>query len=276
MVRLSLIAGVCVTLFISLFLPILIAIVYAVRNKGKNIWMAWFLGAAGFFLFQVVLRMPVLNILTLSSGFSSFTEKHYVLYCLILSFSAAVFEVIGRFAVAKILNNKELTFKKGVAAGLGHGGIESILIIGMTYITNIIYIIMINTGRFDSIIEQTTALGADASGLAAAKDALLTSSPVLFYLAGYERILTMILQTALSLIVCYFVWKKRDAIGVIICLVIHTLADFITTLISGYASSYMGNKISTSAACVIIYVFLTVLAAVSVFIIIKIKKLWTE
>ncbi len=276
MVRLSLTAGVCVTLFISLFLPVLTAIIYAAKNKGKNIWMAWFLGAAGFFLFQVVLRMPVLNIISLSGGFSSFIENYYVLYCFILAFSAALFEVIGRFAVAKILNNKNLTFKKGFAAGLGHGGIESMLIIGMTYITNIIYIIMINTGRFDSIIEQTAALGADTSGLTAARDALLTSSPVLFYLAGYERILTMILQTALSLIVCYFVWKKKDITGIIICLVIHTLADFITPLISGYASSYMGNKLSTSAACVIIYVFLTVLAAVSVFIILKIKKKWTE
>lgn len=273
MVGVSTIIAVCVTLFISLVLPIVVYIMYGVKNKGKGVWTAWLLGAAGFFVFQMIIRVPILNLLSLNAGFVAFSQEQYILYCFILALTAALFEAIGRYIVAKIMS-KGLTFKRSMAAGMGHGGIEAILLIGMTYINNLVYISMINTGSFDTVVTQNAELGADTAGLVAVKEALMNTGAIAFYLAGYERILTMISHTALSLIVCYFVWKKKDLLGIGICVAVHFLMDFISPVVNGMATGYLGNRLSVGAAYSIIYIFLTDVAVVSIIVIKKLKRNW--
>lgn len=260
-----------ITLFISLILPVILLIVYAVKNKGQKIISAWFLGAAGFFVLQMLVRIPVLNILSMQPGFQTFAENNYVVYILLLGFTAGLFEVVGRFVVAKIMA-KNLTYERSIAAGLGHGGIEAMLLIGMTYINNLLYAALINSGAFDMVVEQTEAMGVDATVLFAAKDALLTTPAYLFGLAGYERLLTIICHTAMSLLVCYFVYKKQTMKGVLIALVIHTILDSVSGLISGLSTPYMGNVITENTGYVLIYGFLTIMAVVSLVIIVKVKK----
>lgn len=263
MVGSSTIIAVCITLFLTLFLPLIIYIIYGAKNKGKGVWSAWLLGAAGFFVFQLIIRIPIINVLSLNEGFASFATEHYVMYCLILAFTAALFEVAGRYIVAKLMKNN-LTYERGIAAGLGHGGIEAMMLIGMTYINNLVYIAMINSGSFDAIVEQTAALGVDVSSLVAVKEALLDTNATVFLLAGYERILTMILHVALSLLVCYFVRQGKDLKGIGICLLCHTLVDFTSPIVNGLATDYLGNVISQTGAYVIIYIFLTAVAAASI------------
>ena len=249
----------------------ILLVVYTLKNKGKKIVSAWFLGAAGFFVMQVVLRLPILSILSLMPGFQSFAENSYVVYTLLLGFTAGLFEVIGRLVVAKLMV-KNLTYERSIAAGLGHGGIEAIILIGMTYVSNLLYTGMINGGTFDMTVEQTAALGVDVSSLYALKDALINTPSYLFGLAGYERLLTIICHTAMSLLVCYFVYKKQTMKGVLVALILHTVLDCVSGLISGLSTPYMGNVISENTGYVLIYGFLTIMAVVSVMIIMKVKK----
>ena len=60
-----------------------------------------------------------------------------MVYCFVLALTAALFEVVARFGVAKILQ-KNINCEQGVAAGFGHGGIEAIVLIGMTYVNNLL------------------------------------------------------------------------------------------------------------------------------------------
>ena len=92
-----------VTLFVSLILPIGLLIVYAVKNKGKGIWSAWLLGAAGFFVPQIVIRTPILTWLATKEGFVSFAQSHLLLYALLMAFTAGLFEMAGRLAAAKLM-----------------------------------------------------------------------------------------------------------------------------------------------------------------------------
>ena len=48
----------CVTLFICLFLPVLVLIGFAVKCRRQGIVSAWLLGAAGFFVTQILIRLP--------------------------------------------------------------------------------------------------------------------------------------------------------------------------------------------------------------------------
>ena len=84
----SLIAMV-MTLLVCTVAPILALIIYAVKNKGKGVWLAWVIGAAGFFVMQIVIRTPILSILSVSEGFVKFANDYYVVYILILAFTAS-------------------------------------------------------------------------------------------------------------------------------------------------------------------------------------------
>lgn len=269
----SSIAAMCVTLVIALVLPVVILIVYAVKNKKQGIVGAWFLGAAGFFVTQMVVRTPILSVLGMSEGFVAFAQNHYLIYAIVLAFTAGLFEVVGRYVVAKILS-KNLIFKKGFAAGIGHGGIEAMILIGISYISNLIYVGMINSGAINAVIAQTESMGVDATPVYTLVDTLVNTPAYLFLLAGYERVLTMICQAAMSLLVCYFVWKKQDIKGIGICLLLHTLLDGVSAVVSGMSAPYLGSVVSQNVSYVIIYVFLTLMAILSVYIIIKIKKAW--
>lgn len=271
MVRMSVAAAVCTTLFVSLILPIIIYIVYGVKNRGKGIWTAWLLGAAGFFVMQIIIRLPILNFVQGSGPVQINSTGQYALYTLVMAFTAGLAEVIGRYAVAKILS-KKLTFQKGFAAGLGHGGIESIIIVGITYLNNLIYVIMINTGSFDKMLQQTAALGVDTRSLEITKSVFVNASPLFFYTAGYERIVTMIFHVALSLLVCYFVWKKKDIMGVLICLGLHTLTDFATPMLDYLCVQHF--RLAEAVSALIVYAFLTIVAVLSIIYILRLRNKW--
>lgn len=267
------IAAMCVTLFISLILPVIVLIVYALKNRKQGVAGAWFLGAAGFFVTQIVIRVPILSMLSLMPGFMAFAENHYVIYSLMLGLTAALFEVAGRYASAKILS-KNLTFTKGFAAGLGHGGIEAIILIGMTYVSNLLYVVMINTGAIEGVIAQTEAMGVDVTPVYTLVDTLVNGPAYLYLLAGYERILAMIGHVAMTLVVFYFMSRKQTLKGIGICVLYHFVMDSMVGIIGGIATPYLGSVVSQNVSYVITYVFLTTMAAVAVVAIGKIRAAW--
>ena len=270
MVSTATIICICITLAVSLLVPVVGLIVYAVMNKKQGVVSAWFLGAAGFFVTQMIVRTTILSLLSTQEWYVAFLENYYIVYVLILAFTAGLFEFAGRFAVAKMME-KNLTYKRGFAAGLGHGGIEAMLIVGMTYISNLVYVALINSGSFAMIVEQTAALGVDTTALYQVEAALVNTTPATFLLAGYERILTMIAHVALSLIVIYYVKNKDVWKGTAICIGLHTMLDGVAGLISGLSTPYMGSVISQNTMYLLVYIFLTVFAIGSVYIIYKIK-----
>ncbi len=267
------IIAIVTTLIVSTLLPLIFAIIWCVKNKGKKMISALLLGALGFFVMQIVIRTPILSLISQINVFLDFVSSNYVLYCLILAFTAALFEVIARYGVAKILR-KDLSFERSFAAGLGHGGIESIIIIGMTYISNLVLSFMINTNTFDIIVEQTSTQGINASNLTAVKEQLIGTNPSTFLLGGFERILTITIHIGLTVLVWYFVKHKKDIIGILICLLAHFAVDFVGGFVQGLATDYLGNVISLTTSYIIIYSFLAVIAVASVMFIVKIRKKW--
>lgn len=258
------------SLFISLILPPMVIIVLARKNKGEKLITAWLLGAAGFFVTQILIRLPILTVLQMQSWFMDFSETHGFLFAFSLAFTAGLFELAGRFIVAKLMR-KNLTYKRSFAAGLGHGGIEAMLLIGMTYINNIIYILMINAGTFDAMVNEAAKTGLDVSALWQLKDQFLNTSPALFLLGGFERLLAMICHLAMSMLVCYGVHTGKLAKCALMCLGIHTMIDLTAGI-----SLLIGKGLSQGAAYGIIYAILTVTAGISILIVRKIRPLWQE
>lgn len=63
MVSIMTVVACIITLLISLVLPIAILIGLAVKNRKQGIGSAWLLGAAGFFVTQILIRLPILTFL---------------------------------------------------------------------------------------------------------------------------------------------------------------------------------------------------------------------
>ena len=259
-----------VSMLITVLLPPVILLAYAKKHKGKQIVSAWFLGAAGFFVTQILIRVPILTVLQMSPGFTAFSTNHIFLYTFTLAFTAGLFELAGRFAVAKIMG-KKLTCRRSIAAGLGHGGIEAMVIVGASYLTNILFIFMINNGTFDALVAETAQSGMDVSALWQTKASLIQTSPALFLLGIYERILAMTCHLAMSLLVSYGIHTRKALKGALICLGIHTLID-----LSAGINMLVGTMLTQAAAYVIIYTLLTAAAALSVMIIRNICRSWQE
>lgn len=274
-----------ITLLLSLVLPIVIFVWYGLKQKKKEVWIAGVFGAGGFALLQLGIRLQILNTISSIPAFVSWVEKHYIWYCLILAFTAGLFEVVGRYGGAKILYHsksltKELTFETGVMAGIGHGGIEAVALIGATYINNLLFAVMINTGKWSELldtIQEASVQTGDSTiyETYASIQPLLTETPSYLYLAaGYERILTMVAHTAMTLVVFYFVSRKKDVVGVLIVLLWHTALDFFVPIISGLSTDYLGNVISKNVSYALMYAVLTVIAVVAIVVIFRIRKIW--
>ena len=125
---------------------------------GGKMISAWILGASGFVVTQLLIRLPVLTALQSQPWFISFSENNSFLFAFALAFPAGLFELAGRFVVAKLMQ-KNLNYHRALAAGLGHGGIEAMILVGITYLNNILYIFMINSGTFDAVVSEAVATG---------------------------------------------------------------------------------------------------------------------
>lgn len=275
MVSTASIVCMCIALAMTTFIPIAIMIWYCIRHKGESVWLAALLGAAGFFIPQMLIRIPILNALSMNKGFMAFAENHYLIYAISLAATAGLFELAGRFGAAKLLDRKGLTLHKAMAAGLAHGCIEAVVVVGLSYINNILYAVMINTGTFDSMVQQAAAqAGVDAAQFDTLKETLINTAPPMYLLGVWERAMTVILHLFLSLLVCYFVMKKRPLTGVFICLSVHTLADTAAAVGQGLATPYLGEVISMNMMYVLVEGILTVIAFACIFGILKLRKKW--
>ena len=103
MVPVSTIVCCVITLLICLALPVLALLWMDGKYKKQGIPSAWLLGAAGFFVTQILIRVPILTVLQGQSWFMEFANSHLFLYAFGLAFTAGLFELAGRFVVAKLL-----------------------------------------------------------------------------------------------------------------------------------------------------------------------------
>ena len=100
---------------------------------------------------------------------------------------------------------------------------------------------------------------------------LLTISPALFLLGGFERVLAMTAHTAMSMLVCYGVAHKKVLPCTLVCLGLHTFIDLTAGL-----SQLAGSALSQTAVYCIVYAILIIVAVASLYIIRELRRRWNE
>jgi len=195
-----------VTAFFCLLVPGILALVLILRRKAS--WRTFVLGIAAFTVSQLLLRIPLLNLLQNSAGYMLFAITNPVLFSVLLALSAGVFEEGGRYLIIrKLLKRPTLHWHEGIVFGLGHGGVEAFWLVGLGYVSLI----------------AAALRGQNLS-------AILAVPPHSFLLAGVERLLAVILHIALSLLVFYSVRYRRVG-AVIIAVIAHTVVNAVVLVI---------------------------------------------
>lgn len=253
---------------LTIVLPLAGILLYTRKHLGEKMLLYWLLGATGFFITQIVIRVPLLTVLQTQPWFIRLQTNHLALYGFLLAFTAGLFELAGRFAVAMWMKKKgNLTFHRSIAAGLGHGGIEAMLLVGSSYASYLVLMLMINGGTFENLIAE----GVDASQMYMIRDILINQAPGLYLLGVYERILTMTAHLGMSVLVCYGCYCGKPGKHALICLLIHTFIDM-----SAVINAMVGGTFTQTAAYIIIYTILTAVAIASIILVRRIHKIWKE
>ncbi|MDR0671523.1 MAG: YhfC family intramembrane metalloprotease, partial [Oscillospiraceae bacterium] len=184
------------------------------KARGKRVGLAVLAGGAGFFVPQMLIRIPILQLLASNQAWASFVAGSPLLSGAAYASSAALFETAGRFA-ALVLLRKRLSYDTALGAGLGHGGVESVGLIGVTYLNNIVLSVMANTHTLPDIPALQPAI-ASLSG----------ADPSLFLAAGAERVFTIFFHMALTAALCLCVMRGRTAAGLAVVFAAHFAFDF--------------------------------------------------
>lgn len=118
-----------IALSVGGILPIVILSYCLVKRSYVK---AFLLGVLTFIIFQLVLRLPLLQFLSKNSlEFNLFQTMHPIVYLLFLAFTAGLFEEVGRYVMMNYCLKANASFQTAVFFGLGHGGIEAFLFLGM-------------------------------------------------------------------------------------------------------------------------------------------------
>lgn len=188
-------------------------------------------GAGVFFVFALLLE-PVLHQAVLKGPYGILITGNTWYYALYGGLAAGLFEETGRFLGMKFLLKKEPTGAlPAVAYGVGHGGMEMLMIFGITMISNIVVSLMINAGQVDTIL---SAVPAETREQVEAQFAQLQDLHAGQLLLGlWERISALILQLGLSIIVWTAVRKGGKWLWLFpAAILLHALVDGAAVVLS--------------------------------------------
>lgn len=239
--------GIIFSLLVSFLLPIGL-IIYAIKRCSAK-FSTIAIGALVFVVFVLVLESILhFYVLKLNSSTKALMENPWI-FAIYGGLAAGIFEETGRLIAFKFFLKKYRMWKDGLAYGIGHGGIEAILLAGLAGINNLIYSLLINKGSFDSLIGSKLP----AETVKQLKDSLISTHWPLFFISGIERCFAIAIQIGLSILVIYAV-KNRKYIYFILAILIHALIDFPAALAQkGILNIWIVEGVAFAACIIGIY-----------------------
>lgn len=210
---------------LAFVIPVVMIAAWKMRTRKSLV--PFFIGAFIFVVFARGLEMlpHTLFILT-DNPVSRVVTGNVVLYALYGGLAAGIFEESGRFLAYRYLLKKHTAKETAITYGIGHGGAECMLILGVGYIQYYFYGQLINNGTISEMMQSYQGNADAQASLQAMVDSVSSLTRFGCWMAGWERISAMMLQIALSVLVfqAVRVAGKRYMFGVAILL--HAVANF--------------------------------------------------
>jgi uncharacterized membrane protein YhfC len=174
---------------LALLGPLVVALVLWRRFGARP--LAWAIGAGTFFVSQVVLRLPWQ--IPLGLWISKQQPGEAVLWAWLVAsaVTAGLFEETGRYVAYRFVW-KDRTATGALMLGAGHGGIESMLLVGLNLSVSLVLYVALSKGL---------TLGLPAEALETVRGQFKALTPALALAGGVERVSSMLVHCGLSLLV---------------------------------------------------------------------------
>ena len=241
-----------ISTLVAILVPIILLIVF--RRKGGHV-KTFFIGCFVFLFFALVLESAV-HRLVLGSPTGAVIQGNIWLYALYGGLMTGIFEEMGRFLAFRTVLRKQLdNDAEALMYGAGHGGIESIVLAGLSMILSIVFAVMINTGGMAAWLE--TMSGDTLTQMQATIDSLVNTTPYMFLLTGVERLSAITVHIALSVLV-WFAAKNPKCGGLFpLAILIHAVVDGVTVILSsvGVPTVALEVIIALMAAAVAVFAY---------------------
>ncbi|MDR2374805.1 MAG: YhfC family intramembrane metalloprotease [Treponema sp.] len=240
-------AFMAVSAVISIGLPVFLFIVVYKKYNGKFIPMI--IGASAFIIFVLILESSIHSVFLGIFKIQNIPVA-YIIYGALM---AGLFEETARFLSFTILKKKYNGIGTGLSYGIGHGGIEAIMFVGIAMIGNLVFSIIINTGNVEILTMNIE--GEALTQLNAQINALTMLEPYMFLVGGVERLFALGVQISLSIIVYYSVYCKNKLYLYPLAVIIHALIDVPAMLMqTGIIKQVAVVEISVGISSVILLV----------------------
>lgn len=204
--------------FVVLF-PLVLG--FALNRRLRVGWRYFWFGALIFLIFQMLTRVPAVEIIQAVITPQLQASKALLWgWLLILSLTAGLFEEIGRYLGYRwFMGKEEKTWRKAVMYGTGHGGLESMLLVGGLGLLTLINVLIIPTLNPSALPAATQKQIADQFTAIAAQPAWLP------LLGAYERVCAIAFHIAMSVVVLQ-VFRRGQIRWLWIAVLAHFTFDF--------------------------------------------------
>ena len=221
---------------IAIIAPIILAIIWTIRKHEK--FTTVLAGAVTFIVFALILEKSIQNALVFPTTMglpdhaaSQFINARPVLWAIVLGLFPGVFEETGRFVAFSTVLRKRRNRETSISYGIGHGGIEVILVLGINYITYIVYGVMINTGTFQGVIDQVAEQAPfQLDAMRALADKLAVFSFADIGAGMFERVFAFLFHVGSSILVFYAARDKGKLWLYPLAILLHTALDSLAGL----------------------------------------------
>ncbi len=150
----------------------------------------------------------------------------------------------------KLCMRKNLNKQNAIMYGVGHGGIEAMLLVGMACISNLVIAVMINSGQVPALLEMSGVDGSTYVLAVSQMTAVSTTPAWQFYMAGLERIAAIIFHISASYLV-YLAVKEKKLPYYLLAVLLHFLLDAMVLIIANYLSILAVEGITLLFSCIL-------------------------
>ena len=185
-----------------------VALVLVVRARLGVRWATFGWGALAFVVSQAV-RLPLLSALGLAGNVVA------------LLLTSGLAEETARWVVLRHGDRRARGWRDGVAFGVGHGGIEAVLLVAVTAVGGIV--LLSSADEVLAQVQGTAAAGAVTQQLEALRAMTLGTALI----ALWERVAAVMLHVSLSLLVLRTVVTRRPqwyAAAVVLHIAVNAMA----------------------------------------------------
>ncbi len=215
--------AIIVQIILCLGIPIALLLIWKKKTKAKL--APFFVGVGMFILFALILESTLHQfVLVKDSPLQRTINGNVWLYALYGCLAAGIFEECGRFFGYKVLLRKYTRRETAITYGIGHGGIEMMILVGVGMISNLaLYFAAKAMG-----VESYLALIPDAQRdtVAAVLNGIGAIQPITIMWSVIERLSALVIQISLSVLVFVACRNSKKWYLFPTAILLHALVDF--------------------------------------------------